>query len=121
MNSTIPLIRLNAVQQPVVRHEADYEMSEHDKALVSQGKALYYLGESIAKIKLLFKTFRTTEYMVYLLALMDNPHLIVDILIPREQFANSAAVHATGETVLRANREARAKNCIIRARRIRTP
>ena len=71
------------------------------------------MGQCIAKIKLLFKTFRNTEYMIYLLAFRDNPYLVVDVLIPQEQFANSSAVHATGETVLRANREARARNCII--------
>ena len=99
--------------QQVMRDPADYEMTAHDKALVSQGKAFWILGSALAKIKLICASLRTTELMVFFLAKKDNPYQVVDVLIPKEQFANSAAVLATGGVVLRANREARAMGCII--------
>ena len=99
--------------QQVMRDPADYEMTAQDKTLVSQGKAFWILGSALAKIKLICASLRTTELMVFLLAKKDNPYQVVDVLIPKEQFANSAAVLATGGVVLRANREARAMDCII--------
>jgi len=104
---------LPAVDQQVMSNPADYEMTEKDKTLVSQGKAFWILGSALAKMKLICKTFRTTELMVFLLAQKNNPYQIVDILIPKEQFANSSAVLTSGEVVLRANREARTMGCII--------
>ncbi|MGA2059637.1 MAG: hypothetical protein ABSG67_04075 [Thermoguttaceae bacterium] len=105
--------RVSAVAQQVIRHPADYEITDGDKSFVSQGKALWILGSALAKIKLICRTFRSMELMVFLLAKKNNPYQIVDILIPKEQFANSSAVLTTGQVVLKANREARAMDCII--------
>jgi proteasome lid subunit RPN8/RPN11 len=83
-------------------------MTEEDQAEVCCGKSLWLLGSVLAKMLLLFRTFATTEFFVFLVARKDNPYLICDLIIP-EQFANSSAVLAPGRAVLRANREARAQ------------
>lgn len=102
-----PFTSLPGSSQRVVRHPADHVMTEQDKAEVRCGKALWFIGSVIAKMVLIFRTFATTEFFVFLVARKENPYLIEQLIIP-EQFANAAAVLAPGRAVLRASRQARA-------------
>ena len=104
---------IRAAEQPVVAHDADYQITPDDQAAMRAGKALFFTGKALAKADLICAKQAGLEILWYWVARRSSPWVVEDVLLPDHQQATAGTCYASPEMVLAVSRCARRKGWVI--------